>query len=100
MEFTDNEIDRIRVSLNERYEKAIKINLVDGSQRSENGNQNTGIYWHMAGVNYLITKTGEKEYSGGFYSTPHNFHDGQKKIHNNVEQCIEDIIQTQRSLDN
>jgi len=102
MEFTDSEIDRIREMVTDRYRKDVKLRIINNETNSsdhpENSNPSSGIFWHVEGINFLISKTGEAEFSGSVYSTPHDLHHTQQKRHKSLDQCMEDIIQTRHML--
>ena len=98
-DFTDAELQTIRDMLQQRYRKAVAIQLADCEILLNEGDAEPvtcpTVFWHERNANFVVLKTGMFRYRSRFFYTPHEqFGTGIGEFAQ-LEECVMTVLQVQ-----
>ncbi|MDD9854669.1 MAG: hypothetical protein OXU88_00665 [Gammaproteobacteria bacterium] len=108
-EFTADELATIREMLVQRYRKEVEIHLadsevcLDADARQSAAGDDSGdaavscptVYWHERGANFVVVKTGARNFRTQFFYTPHEQFGTGIDAYQNLDECVAAALQTQ-----
>lgn len=111
-EFTADELATIREMLVQRYRKEVEIHLADSevcldadARQSATGDAGDDagdaavscptVYWHERGANFVVVKTGARNFRTQFFYTPHEQFGTGIDAYQNLDECVAAALQTQ-----
>ncbi|MHB8256688.1 MAG: hypothetical protein ACYDHY_08105 [Acidiferrobacterales bacterium] len=98
-DFSDTELWIIRSAVNQRYGKAIELQLADSDLRLDPAvsvlTTCPTVFWTERGANFVICKVAEGHYrSQFFYSIRDQFGTG-REVYDDLAECVTILLQVQ-----
>lgn len=98
-DFTDAELQTIRDVLNQRYRKAVEIQLSDCeillNQDDAEPLSCPTVFWYERNANFVVLKIGQFRYRSQFFYTPHEQFDTGIEEYTQLEDCVTTLLQVQ-----
>ena len=98
-DFTESELALIHQTLNERYEKETEVQLADVEIRLGPSDRSLtecpAVFWAERGANFVVIKSGEKEFRCQFYYRGHEQFGTGRDSYDELGDCVVTLVQVQ-----
>lgn len=98
-DFTESELDLIHRTLSERFEKDVEEQLADVEIRLSPADRALtvcpAVFWSERGANFVLVKSGEKEFRCQFYYREHEQLGTGRDTYDELGDCIITLLQAQ-----
>ncbi|MHB1566967.1 MAG: hypothetical protein ACYCXG_09685 [Acidiferrobacter sp.] len=98
-DFTDTELWVARAAINERYGKAVVLELADSELRLDP--ESTALtlcptlFWNARTTNFVVFKVGDSRYRCQFFYRAREQYGTGRDIYDNVGECVTHVLQLQ-----
>lgn len=98
-DFTDTELWVARAAVNERYGKAVALELADSELRLDP--ESTALtlcptlFWNERGANFVVFKIGDGHYRCQFFYSAREQYGTGRNAYDNIGECITHMLQLQ-----
>ena len=96
-DFTESELELIHQTLNKRFEKDVEEQLADVEIRLSPADRALmvcpAVFWSERGANFVLVKSGEKEFRCQFYYREHEQFGTGRDTYDEVGDCVLDLLQ-------
>ena len=98
-DITETEMWVINTTLQERYGRDVAVQLADAELRLHPSDRELTacpvVFWHEEGCNFIIFKTGERNYRSQFYYKPYKQMGTGISEYDDLAECAVALLQAQ-----
>lgn len=98
-DFNETEIWTVRVAVDQRYGKAVDLELADADLRldpeSETLTSCPTLFWTQRDASFVISKVGESRYRCQFFYSVREQYGTGRDVYDNLAECVTALLQVQ-----
>ena len=98
-DFIESELELIHQTLNKRFEKDVEEQLADVEIRLSAADRAltecAAVFWSGHGANFVVVKSGEKEFRCQFYYRGHEQFGTGRDTYDELGDCVVTLLQAQ-----